>query len=323
MKKAIVTGGAGFIGSYMTKKLIKNGYYVFVIDNLFRGKKENIISVLNKKQCELIQLDLVDSDSIKSIENLINNNTDIDLIIHYAAINGTQYFYDLPQEVAKVNSIGTYNLMEALVKAKKSLNPKLKLFFASTSETYGEPFNLPTTENDLTYFRIDENRDSYAVAKMMSEFYVKLYSSKLNINYIILRIFNVYGPKMVGSKYGQVVPELIARLKTGEYPLKLIGSGDQKRSFIYISDHIELTWKLINSSVENSVINLGCDEEISIRDLAFEIMKQMNINPQIETTSERSGDHKRRKPDITKLLSIVGEYEFLPLHEGLKKCING
>lgn len=321
MKKAIVTGGAGFIGSYMSKRLVKEGYYVFILDNLFRGRKENIKDILIDGTAELINVDLSDF-SCKSIwSELFKKNQDIELIIHYAAINGTQFFYDKPQEVAKVNSIATYHLMESLLENQDSLYDNLKLFFASTSETYGEPYNIPTTENDLTYFRINEDRDSYAVAKMMSEFYVRLYSSKINLDYVIMRIFNVYGPKMVGTKYGQVVPEFISRLKKGEYPLKLIGNGQQKRSFIYIDDHIELTWRLIKSDVKNEVINLGNDQEISIGELAQNIMSLMDLEPKFEITEERSGDHMRRRPDISKLLNVVGDFNFTELDSGLKKCL--
>lgn len=321
MKKAIVTGGAGFIGSYMSKRLVKEGYYVFILDNLFRGRKENIKDILNDGTAELINVDLSDY-SCKSIwSQLLKENQDIVLIIHYAAINGTQFFYDKPQEVAKVNSIATYHLMESLLENQDSLNDNFKLFFASTSETYGEPFNIPTSENDLTYFRINEDRDSYAVAKMMSEFYVRLYSSKIKLDYVIMRIFNVYGPKMVGTKYGQVIPEFISRLKNGEYPLKLIGNGQQKRSFIYIDDHIELTWRLIKSNIKNEVINLGNDQEIYIGDLAKNIMSLMDLEPRYEITEDRSGDHMRRRPDISKLLNVVGDYNFIELDSGLKKCI--
>ena len=322
MKKAIITGGAGFIGSFMSKKLIEEGYYIFILDNLFRGRKENIEDLLLDKSAELIITDLADISCKLTISNLLKENNDIDLIIHYAAINGTQFFYDKPQEVAKVNSIATYHLMESLLDNKDILNSSLKLIFASTSETYGEPFNLPTNESDLTYFRINEDRDSYAVAKMMSEFYVRLYSKKIDLDFIILRIFNVYGPKMVGTKYGQVVPEFINRLKQGEYPLKLIGSGQQKRSFIYIEDHVNLTWKIIKSNAKNEIINLGNDEEISIIDLANNIMSSMGLEPSYETSEDRSGDHMRRQPDISKLLEIVGGYNFIDLETGLRKCLS-
>ena len=155
MKKAIVTGGAGFIGSFMSKKLVEKGYYIFIIDNLFRGRKENIEDIILENKAELIVCDLVEISSKSIISNLLKKNKDIDLIIHYAAINGTQFFYDKPQEVAKVNSISTYNLMESLLESKDELNSNLKLLYASTSETYGEPFNLPTSESDLTYLRIN------------------------------------------------------------------------------------------------------------------------------------------------------------------------
>ena len=320
-KTALVTGGAGFIGSHMCQKLVNNGYSLIIIDNLFRGSINNINELLSVESNKFYNIDLATNQCISQVKDILIKYKP-DLIIHYAAINGTQYFYDQPTKVSTVNSVSTYNVLEALKISKKVIDFNTKFCFASTSETYGEPFNIPTNENDITYARVQQDRDSYSAAKLMSEFYTRLYCKELKIDYIILRIFNVYGPKMIGTKYGQVIPEFISRILNGEYPLKILGKGNHTRSFCYIDDHINLTFKLINSKCSNQIINLGNPKEISILNLANKVMKRMNIKPKFEFSKEREGDHLRRCPDISRLLSYVGNYKFMSLSLGLDKTID-
>jgi dTDP-glucose 4,6-dehydratase len=321
MKKALITGGAGFIGSAVVRRLILEGYYVVIIDNLFRGSMENI-NDLPKDKFKFYNLDLEKFNSIDTLSEVL---VDIqpELIGHYAAINGTEYFYDMPERVAVVNSIGTYCILEALKHAKSVLvNFRPVFLFASTSENYGEPLDYPSKENSITYVRISEKRDSYAAAKIMSEHYVKLYAESFSFDYLILRIFNVYGPAMIGTRYGQVIPEFINRLKDGEYPLRIIGNGMHTRSFIYIDDHVELTIRLLNKGQFNDVINLGNPEEVTIKDLGYRIMTLLGFEPAFEYLDARPGDHLRRKPDIRKLLELVGPYDFISLNDGLRAFLN-
>lgn len=314
--KYLITGGAGFIGSNVAKKLVKDGHIVIIVDNLFRGSIDNISEILQKQNCSFVKLDLEFENSVYDLADIIVDY-DVDRILHYAAINGTQYFYDIPERVAVVNSITTYHVMRGIEHSKK----KVDIVFASTSETYGEPEIIPTPETAKTYFRINQDRDSYSVAKMMSEFYVKLFARKLSLNFLILRIFNVYGKGMIGTKYGQVIPEFIKRLSDGEYPLKIYGDGQHTRSFCHIDDHVELTNRLLEKGFLSDVINLGNNEEISILNLASLIMRIMSLEPRIEFGEERDGDHLRRCPDISKLISLVGDYEFISLEEGIRKSI--
>ncbi len=318
----IITGGAGFIGSFVAEKLSAEGYSIIIIDNLFRGRLSNLEKVLLNKKNKFYNIDITEDNARERISELIIEFKP-ELIMHYAAINGTQYFYDEPAKVATVNSLGTLDLMRSVkIAAKKLNNFHPLIFFASTSEVYGEPFNVPTKEKDLTYVRIEEDRDSYAAAKIMSEFYVRLYSKEMGIPYIIARIFNVYGPRMVGTKYGQVIPEFIERLLRKEYPLNILGYGLHTRSFCFIDDHVELTVKLIKSGIINDVINLGNPNEISILNLATLLMEKLNLVPEFNFLSERKGDHLRRNPDITKLLSAVGEFNFTSLEAGIIKTID-
>ena len=319
-KIALLTGGAGFIGSHMSQKLVDNGYKLIIIDNLFRGSLNNIKNILDNDDNKFYNIDLAKNECIYELKDLLIKYKP-NLIMHYAAINGTQYFYDEPTKVSTVNSISTYNVLESLKLAKKEISFDPKFCFASTSETYGEPFDVPTNEEGITYARVLQDRDSYSAAKLMSEFYTRLYCKELKVNFIILRIFNVYGPKMIGTKYGQVIPEFISRILGGEYPLKILGKGNHTRSFCYIDDHINLTFNLINSDCSNQIINLGNPIEISILDLATKVMKQMNLKPKFEFINEREGDHLRRCPDITKLIGIIGDYKFLTLEDGLTNTI--
>lgn len=322
MKNIILTGGAGFIGSHLSEKFSKEGYKVIVVDNLSRGDRENIRILLEEKRAVLYEYDLVEHSNIDKIKNLIIKYKP-QYVLHYAAINGTQYFYDIPEKVAEVNSIGTYNLMTALTKACiEDSSIKSIIALASTSETYGEPISIPTEENDITYARISEPRDSYAIAKLMSEFFVKLYAQKIGLQYMIFRIFNVYGPRMVGNRYGQVVPEFIQRIKDGEYPLKIYGDGTHTRSFIYIDDHVDITYEALIRAERNQVYNLGNPTETSIYELGMIIMNAMGLDPKFIFLRERAGDHMRRVPNIGKLLNEIGSFEFISLRDGIKKILN-
>lgn len=320
MARAWVTGGAGFIGSYLCEELVERGYEISIIDNLFRGKKENIEHLLNEKNSFYL-VDMAEAESVDKMAELLVNEQP-ELIFHYAAINGTQYFYDIPSQVLEVNSMVTYHLMCAVRKAKVQRKTfQTKIIYASSSETYGEPFSIPSRETDVTYVNVDHIRDSYAAAKLIGEFYVKLMAEEAGIEWIVLRLFNVYGPRMVGTKYGQVIPEFIRRLKDGEYPLKIYGNGEHKRSFCYVTDNVKNTVKLAMSENKNEIYNIGNSDEISIRELGERIMTKMNLVPAFEFLPEREGDHKRRCPDTTKLQNAVGKYEYMTLDEGLEKML--
>ncbi len=235
--RALVTGGAGFIGSYLAEELAARGCEVSIWDNLFRGKYENIAHLIHNGNY-FYELDLAKEENITRMAELLLKERPA-YIFHYAAINGTQYFYDIPAKVLEVNTNATYNLMRAVRMAKQSdAGFHTKMIYASSSEVYGEPFSLPTKETDVTYVVTSHIRDSYAAAKLIGEFYVKLMAEETGIDWMILRLFNVYGERMVGTKYGQVIPEFINRLKGGEYPLSIYGNGTHMRSFCLSLIHI-------------------------------------------------------------------------------------
>ncbi len=266
-------------------------------------------------------LDLSIGSSVDQIAEIIDEERP-EWIFHYAAINGTQYFYDIPGKVLEVNSLTTYYLMKTvkIVKEKDHLF-QTKIVYSSSSEVYGEPFHLPSCEQDITYVNVEHNRDSYAAAKLLGEFYVRLFSEEMGMEWLNLRFFNVYGPKMVGTKYGQVIPEFITRLKEGEYPLRIYGNGDHRRSFCYVDDNVRDTAALALKEGTRGVFNIGNPDEISIRELGSCIMEKMGKKPAFEFLPEREGDHKRRCPDTSRLQAVIGSYPYITLEQGLDRMI--
>lgn len=318
--RAIVTGGAGFIGSHLMEELISRGIAVTAWDNLFRGKLENIQHLLRDNN-RFVNLNLAQHDRIGEMARLILEERP-ELIFHYAAINGTQYFYDIPAQVLEVNMAATYHLMLALREVKRQApDYSCKVIYASSSETYGEPFSLPTKESDITYVDVSHIRDSYAMAKLGGEFYVKLIAEELGFHYTVLRLFNVYGPRMVGTKYGQVIPEFIQRLSEGEYPLNIYGNGEHKRSFCYVSDNVRMTVDMALSDAGDGVYNIGNSHEISILELAELIMRKMGMEPAVHFLPERVGDHKRRCPDTAKLHRAIGVQSYMPFETGIDRML--
>lgn len=314
--RAIVTGGAGFIGSYLVEELVRQGFTISVWDNLFRGKYENIAGLMCGEN-HFFNLDLAKYENIERMAELIIEEQP-ELIFHYAAINGTQYFYDIPAKVLEVNTAATYHLMLALRRVREMDSTyHCKVIYASSSEVYGEPLSLPSKETDTTYVNVEHIRDSYAAAKLIGEFYVKLIAEELNLDWIALRLFNVYGTRMVGTKYGQVIPEFIQRLSEGEYPLNIYGNGQHMRSFCYVTDNVEMTIKLAKSIAKNEVFNIGNNHEVSILELGSLIMGKMKKEPRFNFLSERVGDHKRRCPDTTKIHNVIGTKDYITLEEGI------
>ena len=317
-KTVLVTGGAGFIGSHIVEQYSNRGFRVVVVDDFSRGKITNIPAT-SSVPIEIVNMDISAPEAKQNLSHLLAVHRP-SYIFHYAAVNGTQHFYDSPARVQFVNSVGTLNLVAAVNEVANSM-PSLPVFvFASTSEIYGCSPRTPTGEAELASIDISSARDSYAAAKLMSEFYVKFGLQRIESRFIILRIFNVYGPRMVANKYGQVVPELITRLKRGESPLQIIGDGSQTRSFCYIDDHVKLVSNLVdNKNSLGKVINIGNPAEVSINELAAKIKAVVGKDVSLDHLPGRENDTLKRCPDITVLLNLVGDFKFTSLEQGLIK----
>jgi len=306
--KVLITGAAGFLGSSLSEEFLSKEYEVIGVDNFFRGKKEYLPKHEN---FTFYEMDLVKESEMFS--GLVKNEKP-EMLIHYAAINGTKYFYDIPYQVINDNVRMTQNVLEAC----KNSSVK-KIVYASSSETYGEPFEIPTPETHPIILNIHTDRDSYASSKAINDFYVKLFAKEHKLNYLILRIFNTYGPHMDTSEYGQVVPEFIHKMFNDEQ-FTIIGDGGHTRSFCYVSDHTRLVRKLAEN-VSNEIVNVGNDKETRIVDLAEMIHELANKKFNPKYLHPREYDHKRRCPDISKLKKLINDYPKITIDEGLNKTI--
>jgi nucleoside-diphosphate-sugar epimerase len=306
--RIILTGAAGFLGSHLADELLKREYEVLGIDNFFRGKEENLP---NHKNFEFEKLDLVTQKF--ELQEVINSYKP-EMIIHYAAINGTQYFYDIPYKVFNDNLLMTQNLLNCVENTFVG-----KIVYASSSEVYGDDPPTPTKEEFPIILNIDANRDSYASSKALGEFCIKMFCQKNNINYLILRPFNTYGTRMDHTKYGQVIPEFFRKLEH-DNEFTIIGDGTNTRSFCHVHDHKEIVARLCECT-NNEVINVGSDEEVTINYLA-KIMHDIvgkNFNPKY--LPAREYDTIKRRPDILKLRSFIKEHKFITLKKGLESLI--
>ena len=296
--KILVTGAAGFLGSHLCDKLLSEGHEVWGMDNFFRGKKENLPTHENFK---FIEIDL--SKQGYKLDG-------IDVVFHYAAINGTRYFYDIPNKVVDDNIRMTQNVLDSIGKSVK------KVIYASSSEIYGPKPQVPTEESQPIELHIDADRDSYASSKAIGEFMVKTWCKQNKKSFVIVRPFNTYGTRMATNGYGQVIPELIERANDDEF--FIYGDGSQTRSFCHVRDHVDIIYKLIQNC-DDEVLNVGFDEEITIRDLAVNILAEFgNTSKVINTKPAWANDTKWRKPSLEKLRNYIGEHNYIKLEDGLK-----
>lgn len=306
MKKILVTGAAGFLGSHLCDSLLEKNYQVLGIDNFFRGKKENLPK---HKLFTFQEVDCLDINALRIAFDSFNP----DIVIHYAAINGTRYFYDIPYQVCNDNIKMTQNVLICC----NNQNIE-QIIYASSSEVYGPNPKTPTKEVEPIELYTHATRDSYASSKAIGEFLVKLWAESNNKNYLIIRPFNTYGPRMATNGYGQVIPEFIERIKSNKQ-FYMYGDGKQTRSFCYVTDHAAIVSELLTQS-KNEILNIGFDEEISIYDLAKKIHNIMSIEFKPTFKEAWSHDTKWRKPDISKVLNIYTK-EFTKLSTGLKLMI--
>jgi len=306
MSAILVTGSAGFLGSHLVEYLADLDYHVVGIDNLFRGK-------YIPRKCKFYKIDLVtEFDKLLGLVKSVKP----EIVIHYAAINGTRYFYEIPHKVLDLNVRMTQNILSAIA----SVGSVDKIVYASSSEVYGEPLQIPTPESHPILLDVQADRDSYAVSKAVGEFYVRLFSKEYGVKYLILRIFNTYGPRMDTSEYGQVIPEFIRKVFF-DSEFTLYGDGKQTRAFMYIEDHVRLVTKLIQK-VPNVIVNVGNDKEIAILELARLIHEIVGRPFRPKFLPPRPNDRKRRCPDITLLKALTNDYPRIDLVEGLVRTIN-
>jgi nucleoside-diphosphate-sugar epimerase len=313
LKTVLVTGSAGFIGSFLTDELLSRGYRVVGVDNLFRGRLENLETARRSPSFEFVKLDLATADAPPALHKLLKTNNAV-AVFHLAAINGTQYFYDASGMVLDVNVRATQTVVQAVEGSAVDT-----LFYTSSSEVYGEPMQVPTPETHPILLNSQADRDSYAASKALGDFYIRFAAQKLGIRHLNLRIFNQYGPRMVGTKYGQVIGEFISRALTSE-PFTIIGDGSHTRSFCFVRDAARLIVDLYERGARGQM-NLGRDEEITILELARRVHAQLGKPCSPVFLPERPHDHRRRCPDLTLLRRALPNATFTSLDDGLAATI--
>jgi len=304
MDNILVTGGAGFLGSYLIEELLKKNKNVTVFDNGFRNSFVNI-EKLRTKKLTIIKGDVTKKEDWNQIPK------DIDFAFHFAAINGTKYFYEIPEKVIKVNVTGSMNFFNWI-----SISNIKRFFFASSSEVYGFPIVFPTSEIEPLVVPDPKNpRFSYSASKIIGEIATINFAKTYGFDYTIGRFHNIYGPRM---GFEHVIPEFIRKCVQNE-KFVVQGDGTESRSFCFISDAIKATLLICEKEEgRNEIFNIGNSEEVTIKNL-IKMLEQIHgkkITP-IFTPLENSGT-KRRFPDLTKIKNLGYEPQ-TSLEIGLKQ----
>lgn len=301
MKKILITGAAGFLGSHLCDRFIKEGYYVIGMDNLITGNLKNIEHLFKLKQFEFYHHD---------VTKFVNVPGHIDYILHFASPASPIDYLKIPIQTLKVNSLGTHNLL-GLARVKKA-----RILIASTSEVYGDPLEHPQTEEYNGNVNIIGPRGVYDEAKRFQESITMAYHTFHKVDTRIVRIFNTYGPRMRLND-GRVIPAFIGQALRGE-DLTVFGDGSQTRSFCYVDDLIEGIYRLLHSNYHYPV-NLGNPDEITIKDFADEIIKLTGTNQKITYKPLPINDPLQRQPSIEKAKEILGWEPKISRAEGMKR----
>jgi dTDP-glucose 4,6-dehydratase len=304
MARAVITGGAGFLGSHLSDRLLAEGYEVAAVDNLLTGSLDNIAHLRDNPKFEYISQDITQPYTVAG---------PVDMIYHFASPASPVDYLELPLETLLVGSIGTHHTLD-LAREKGA-----RFLVASTSEVYGDPTVHPQTEEYWGNVNPNGTRAVYDEAKRYAEAVTFAYRRKFGLDAKIVRIFNTYGPRM-RLKDGRVVPAFISQALRGE-PLTVFGDGKQTRSFCYVSDLIDGIYKL-SVSEQSGPINVGNPIERTMLQFAQEILKATGSDSQITYVPlPTADDPKQRRPDITKAQTLLGWEPRIPLEEGLKDTI--
>ena len=300
MKKILITGAAGFLGSHLCERFLKEDFYVIGMDNFITGSQKNIDFLKKNKNFQFINHD---------VSKYVEINNELDYILHFASPASPIDYLKIPIQTLKVGSLGTHNLL-GLAKAKNAV-----ILVASTSEVYGDPLIHPQNESYFGNVNPIGPRGVYDEAKRFQEAITMAYHRFHNLDTKIVRIFNTYGPRMRLND-GRVLPAFIGQALRGE-DLTIFGDGSQTRSFCYVDDLIEGIYKLLFSNY-NYPVNIGNPNEISIEDFAQEIIKLTNSQQKIIYKPLPENDPLKRKPDIDLAKNILGWIPKVNRNEGLK-----
>jgi len=301
--RVLITGAAGFIGSHLAERFVKEGFYVIGMDNFLTGNPDNIAHLFEKKNFRFIHYNVV---------NYIYLEGPVDIVVHLACPASPVDYMNHPIHTMKVDSLGTLNTL-GFAKLKGS-----RYVFASSSEVYGSAQVHPQPEDYWGYVNPVGPRSVYDEAKRFSEALCMAYHREHGLDVRIARIFNTYGPRM-RRKDGRVIPTFVERALKGE-PLPIYGDGSQTRSFCYIDDLVEGLFRLsVKEGLAGTVVNLGNPEEVSILEVAKRVIELTNSSSKIEFLQPRDDDPPRRCPDISKAKSLLCWSPEVTLRDGLKR----
>ena len=299
----VITGGSGFVGSYLCEKLINDGHKIIVIDNLLTGSTENINDLLDNKNFSFIEQDVQDHIEIED---------KVDYVLHFASAASPKAYTEHPVNTLKAGSVGTINTLGL---AKKH---SAEYLLASTSEVYGDPLISPQNEEYWGNVNPNGERSMYDEAKRFAEAAVATYSRSYGLKTKIVRIFNTYGPRMQLND-GRVVTNFIVQALRNEN-ITIYGDGTQTRSFSYVEDTVAGIISLMNST-EYDVFNIGNPNEMTVGKLAEKIIELTDSTSEIKYLELPNDDPKQRKPDITKAKTKLNWEPKVNLDEGLAKTI--
>ncbi len=299
-KRVLITGGAGFLGSHLADRFLREGFKVIAMDNLITGDLRNIEHLFKEADFEFHEHD---------VSKYVHVPGELHYILHFASPASPIDYLKIPIQTLKVGSLGTHNLL-GLARAKKA-----RILVASTSEVYGDPLVHPQNEEYYGNVNPIGPRGVYDEAKRFQEAMTMAYHTYHGLDTRIVRIFNTYGPRMRLND-GRVLPAFIGQALRGE-DLTVFGDGSQTRSFCYVDDQVEGIYRLLMSDYTLPV-NIGNPDEITIREFAEEIVKLTGTTQKIIYLPLPQDDPKQRQPDITKARTILGWEAKVSRAEGLK-----
>ena len=303
IKKVLITGGAGFLGSHLCDRYIYEGWYVICMDNLTTGSSDNIEHLIGNPNFEFVKYD---------VTNFIHVKGKLDLVLHFASPASPIDYLEMPIQTLKVGSLGTHKTL-GLAKDKNA-----RFLLASTSEVYGDPLVHPQAENYWGNVNPVGFRGVYDEAKRFAEALTMAYHRYHGLDTRIVRIFNTYGSRMRLND-GRALPTFFRQALHGE-DITVFGDGSQTRSFTFIDDLVEGVFRL---SVSNEIdpVNIGNPEEISVLDFASEIIELINSSSKIVFKELPIDDPQVRKPDISKAKAVLDWEPVVPRREGLKRTL--
>jgi len=304
MGRALITGGAGFLGSHLCELFLSRGHEVICMDNFITGSARNVEHLFGRNGFSFIKYD---------VTNFIHVEGPLDYVLHFASPASPIDYLEKPIQTLKVGSLGTHKTL-GLAKDKNA-----RYLIASTSEVYGDPLVHPQKEDYWGNVNPVGPRGVYDEAKRFAEAMTMAYHRFHGVETRIVRIFNTYGERM-RVRDGRVVPAFISQALRNE-PLTVFGDGSQTRSFCYVSDLVEGIYRLLMSD-ETMPTNIGNPSEMNVLQFAEEIKRLVGATAPIEFKPLPEDDPKIRRPDITKARALLGWEPVVPLEEGLKRTID-